>query len=142
MITQRYLERDGEKILFRVAIDDVAVFDILTSDPELARCRELLLGSLGADVESVRIGTFGPFEVTLRLDPDGKSATFFIDGPNVGSAFCGDQVAGAYLTRVEMLDALDQTKDFTVLSGAIARKRDDTPSDPPSEPERNEYVPD
>ena len=107
MITQRYFERDGDKILWRVSVSDVAVFDILTSDQELDRCRELLRGSLGADVESVRMGTFGPFEVTLSLDADG-SAAFFIDGPNVGISFSGNQCAGAYLSRTEMLNALDE----------------------------------
>ena len=53
------------------------------------------------------MGTFGPFEVTLSLDADG-SAAFFIDGPNVGISFSGNQCAGAYLSRTEMLNALDE----------------------------------
>jgi hypothetical protein len=114
MITQRYFERDGDRILFRIAVDETAVFDILTSDPELALCRDLLRGSLASDIDTVRIGTFGPFDVALSLDRDGQSVALFIDGPNVGSAFRGNQSAGAYLTRKGMLDALADAEDVAV----------------------------
>jgi hypothetical protein len=114
IISQRYFERDGDRILFRFVVSEAAVFDVLTDDVALDQCRQLLRGQLGTDVDTVRMGSFGPFDVTMSLGPrtDKLSATVFICGPNVGLAFRGDQTAAAYLTRSQLLDALDETVLF------------------------------
>jgi hypothetical protein len=115
MITQRYFERDGDRILWRIALDDSAVLDVLTSDVELAQCRELLHMKSHDGLPSVRMGKFGPFDVTMTLRGDG-SVTLFIDGPDLGPAFAGNQSVGAYIGWEEMLAALDETKNFPLPS--------------------------
>jgi len=114
MISQRYFERDGDRILFRFVVSEAAVFDVLTDDVALAQCRQLLRGELGTDVDTVRMGSFGPFDLTVSLGArtDRLSATVFICGPNVEPMFRGEQTAGAYLTRSELLEALDETERF------------------------------
>jgi hypothetical protein len=111
MITQRYFERDGEKVLLRIAISETSVLDILTTDEDLARCRQLLLSTPLESTETIRMGSFGALNVTLTVSRD-DSATILIEGPNLGDAFRGDQVAGAYLDRVDLLRALDESTDF------------------------------
>ena len=106
MITERYFERAGNKVLFRIAIDDTVVLDILTSDADLARCRELLEGPGAGRMEWFRLGSFGPFDVTVNRHEDGSSASFFIDGPDLDNAFAGNQTAGVYLSVDDLRAAL------------------------------------
>lgn len=112
MITQRYFERDGEKILFRFAVNDAAVFDVLTTGVELERCRAFLRQELNDDVEEVRMGGFGPFDVFLNRDTNVVSVQIFIYAPKVSDAFSGEQCVGAFLRRDDLLAALDESRPF------------------------------
>jgi hypothetical protein len=112
MITQRYFERDGKRTLFRFAVSDNAVFDVLTTDVDLERCRSFLRGELGAEVEDVRMGDFGPFDVILNRGADAESVQLFICAPQSSSAFSGEQCVGAYLARDDLLAALDESQPF------------------------------
>jgi len=108
MITQRYLERDGDRVLFRFAVNDTAVFDVLTTDVELERCRAFLRQELSDDVEEVRMGGFGPFDVILNRGADDVSMQILVSIPLNSSVFVGDQCVGAYLQRADLLEALDK----------------------------------
>ena len=112
MITQRYFEHGPLGILFRIAIDDRAVIDVLTTADALSACREFLSDSESNSLESVRLGSFGPFEVTMGLSADDATVTLFIDGPELGNQYRGDQSVGVYIDRDEMLRALDETSEF------------------------------
>jgi hypothetical protein len=112
MITQRYFERDGGRTLFRIAINDTAVFDVLSTDGELERCRAFLRDELGRDVEKVRMGDFGPFDVILNRDTNSASVQIFICNPSIGAGFRGHQCVGVYLNRTDLLAALDESEAF------------------------------
>ena len=112
MITQRYFERDGERILFRIAVHDAAVFDILTTEEDLERCRRVLRLDSHRLPETTQMGTFGPFVVTLGVERDG-SANIFVEGPHIGAAFAGEmQVVGAHLSASDLLSALDESVEW------------------------------
>ncbi|HEV2270464.1 MAG TPA: hypothetical protein VGR92_13475 [Steroidobacteraceae bacterium] len=112
MITQRYFERDGGRVLFRIAVSETAVFDVLSTDGEMERCRSFLRGELGEDVTDVRMGDFGPFAVMLNRNLDGTSVQIFICNSGLSIGFHGEQCVGAYLEREDLLAALDESKPF------------------------------
>ena len=112
MITQRYFENGPLGILFRIAIDNSAVIDVLTTADALSACRAFLSDSEANSLESVRLGSFGPFEVTMGLSAEDATVTLFIDGPELGSQYRGDQSVGIYIERDEMLRALDENSKF------------------------------
>ena len=109
MITQRYLERDGERLLLRLAVAEAAVLDVLTDAPAMARARAALEAAPapGRGPVELRLGTFGPFDVTLSAPAaHGSGATLSVDGPDLGRAFRGTQVVVFYVGRDELIDAL------------------------------------
>lgn len=112
MITQRYFERDGGRTLFRFVVNDNAVFDVLSTDGELERCRSFLRGEAGESAQEVRMGEFGPFEVILNRGSDDVSVQIFICNAAISSGFSGEQCVGAYLKRADLLAALDESKPF------------------------------
>jgi len=69
MISQRYFERDADRVLFRFAVDEAAVFDVLSTDEELERCRQLLRGETARPSENIAKETMisiNQFRSTLR----------------------------------------------------------------------------
>jgi len=108
MITQRYLERDGDRVLFRFAVNDDTVFDVLTTDVKLEQCRGFLRGDLNSDVGHVQMGEFGPFDVILNRAADPMKVQIWICIPLNSSVFSGDQCVGAYLQRGDLLKALNE----------------------------------
>ena len=104
MISERYIERDGERVLWRIAVGGVAALDVLTDHATLNRARCALEPTDSVDVEE-RLGTFGPFAVILRSTGPNEVAVA-IDGPDLGNAFRGDQAVVFYLARTDLLAAL------------------------------------
>jgi hypothetical protein len=105
VITQRYLERDGDKLLLRLALDDAAVLDVLTDPVALAQARTVLKNAPDRGLTEQRLGTFGPFDVTMSTT-NAMDVAIAVDGPDLGSAFQGNQAIVFYVGRDEMLDAL------------------------------------
>ena len=104
-ITQRHLERDGDRLLLRLAVHDAAVLDILTNAPTMASVRSALERAPDRGFIEHQIGTFGPFTVTLSIsNRDGVALA--VDGPDLGNGFRGNQAVVFYVGRDEMLDAL------------------------------------
>ena len=112
MLTEHYLERSEEQILLRIAVNDVAVIDILTDANLLGLCRSLMRNPDQRGLQETRIGTFGPFDVTLSLLKDGMLVALLIDGPDLADRFRGSQSAGVYLTREELLTVLDDERSL------------------------------
>ena len=106
MITERYLERDGERLLLRLVMHGAATLDVLTDAEALHAARVLLAQpSAAAAIAECRLGTFGPFPATLSRCRDDEVA-IAVDGPDLGRAFRGDQAIVFYFRRQELLDAL------------------------------------
>jgi hypothetical protein len=63
------------------------------------------------------MGSFGPLKVTLTVARD-NSATIFIEGPTLGDAFRGEQVAGAYLDWGDLLRELAAAPDTSRCAAA------------------------
>ena len=106
MITESYAERSGDDVLFRLAVDGSAVLDVLTDDATLAACREMLRGSAGR-MEEIRLGSFGPFHVTVATNALDSTVSIFVDGPTLDDRFRGGQAAGVYVRREDLLNVLD-----------------------------------
>ena len=104
MITERYLERDGERLLLRLVVHGAAALDVLTDAVALDAAR-ILLAQPAAGLAQCHLGTFGPFPAALRLSRDDQAA-IAVDGPDLGHAFRGDQAIVFYFHRQELLDAL------------------------------------
>jgi len=83
-----------------------SLFDVLTDTATLAKCLGMLSQPERGGLQSRRLGTFGPFDVTLNLHADRKIVSIFIDGPDLEGAFSGNQSAGLYVEREEILRAL------------------------------------
>ena len=88
MITQRYFERHGKTVLYRLAVSQTAVFDIVTTDEDLDHCRRLLPSVASGPSQTVRMGSFGLFEVTLTVSRD-DGATIMIEGPDLETSVLG-----------------------------------------------------
>lgn len=108
MLTERYFERQGSAVLFRIAVSDVAVLDVLMTDEDIDQCLQLLQSSLSGPAQTIRMGNFGSFDVNLTVWRD--EATILIAGPTLG--FQGEQAVGLYLQRADLLQALDESKEF------------------------------
>lgn len=61
--------------------------------------------------ESIRLGSFGPLDVTLSVSK--TMVSLMIDGPELDHAFAGGQGAGIYVSRDEMLKALSAEEDWS-----------------------------
>ena len=105
-ITQHYIERDGNRFLFRFAVEDAAVLDVLTDQPSLERVRELLLNAPMRGLTEAPFGTFGPFTVTVSTTNE-QDVAIAVDGPDLGNTFQGNQAVVFYVTRAELLKALE-----------------------------------
>lgn len=108
MITESYAERSGDEVLFRLAIDGAAVLDVLTDDATLAACREMLRTASAPGMHEMRMGTFGPFGATMVLHGDRSTVSIFVNGPGLDNRFRGNQAAGVYVRREELLNVLDR----------------------------------
>jgi|SRR5687768_15286186 hypothetical protein len=104
-ITQRYIERDGLRILWRIAIDDVVALDVLTDAGTLESACRTIEEAPARGLTEHRLGTFGEFEVTVSTTDD-TNATISIDGPHLDNAFQGWQSVVFYLERTSLLNAL------------------------------------
>jgi len=107
VITQRHVEYDGERILWRVVIGDVVALDVLTDRARLARAHAALSAQSSPAVVEEQLGSFGPFAVTVSAtagNPD--QAILSVDGPDLGRAFQGDQSIVFYLDKEDLLAAL------------------------------------
>lgn len=78
MITSHDVRLRGADILLGIAVEN-AVLDILTSEPHLRECLNVLNKAQTALV-SLHIGTFGCYPVTLSVHPE-DTVSIFIDGP-------------------------------------------------------------
>jgi hypothetical protein len=76
----RYLERDGDKLLLRLAVDDAAVLDVLTDPVTLARARTVLTNAPERGLTEQRLGSFGPFELTMSTT-NAMEVAIAVDGP-------------------------------------------------------------
>ena len=106
MITEHYLERDGERLLLRLLVDNSAALDVLTDQDAIRQAIEMLQRS-DAGFQEHRLGSFGPFNVVVSTLSQGRVA-IAVDGPHLGSAFRGDQSMVLYLDRDELLGVLSE----------------------------------
>src|SRR4051812_23397019 len=105
MITQRYLERDGSRLLLRIAVNDSAALDILTNSERLAAARAILSAAPSRGLTEYRLGTFADLDVTMSTT-DARTVAVAVNGPDLGSAFRGNQAIVFYLELSECLEAL------------------------------------
>ena len=98
MISRVALEPVGDKLLLRVAAENASL-DILTDASSLARARALVRAPQPRFTE-LRLGSFGPFPVTLSVDATGHVA-IAVDGPDLGPTVRGNQAAVFYPTPAE-----------------------------------------
>jgi hypothetical protein len=105
MITQRYLERDGSRLLLRIVVNDSAAFDILTNPESLAEARAFLSAAASRGLEVYRLGTFANLDVTIGTT-DPRTVAVVVDGPDLGAAFRGNQAIVFYVELNEFLEAL------------------------------------
>lgn len=107
MITQRHIEYDGDRILWRVLIDDVVALDVLTDAARLARARAALTAPSSSTVVEEQLGSFGPFAVTMSVTAGNRDQVLLsVDGPALDHAFRGDQSIVFYLDKQDLLAAL------------------------------------
>jgi len=105
VITERYLERDGDRLLLRLVVHGAAALDVLTDAPTLSGARAAVERAGAHGLLEYRLGSFGPFDVTMSTT-DGRTVALAVDGPDLGRAFRGDQAIVFYVDRAEILDAL------------------------------------
>lgn len=107
MITQRHIERDGDRILWRILVNEVAALDVLTNAEALTRARIALEAPQGrGGLLEEPLGTFGPFDVTMSRTGGESRVALALDGPDLGSKFQGNQAMVLYLDAKELLTAL------------------------------------
>jgi len=109
MITESYIEGEGDRVLFRLSVSDIAVLDIFTDEQTLVRAREFLCdpGRHHQGTQEMRLGSFGPFDVTMNCITNDETIAIFVDGPDFGQEFRGNQSAGLYVAREELITALN-----------------------------------
>jgi hypothetical protein len=105
MITRRYLERDGSRLLLRIVVNDCAALDILTNPESLAGARAVLSTAASGGLSEYRLGTFANLDVTICTTDPGTIA-IAVDGPDLGEAFRGNQAIVFYVELNEFLEAL------------------------------------
>jgi len=72
--------------------------------------------TLAEGLTSIRMGSFGPFDVTLTL---GKGfVSILVDGPDLEGRFAGNQGAGVYVERQELIDALSSDDNWKLEENA------------------------
>jgi hypothetical protein len=54
----------------------------------------------------MRLGSFGPFSVSMSRFNEDPTVAIFVYGPDFGHEFHGSQSAGLYVPREELLRAL------------------------------------
>jgi hypothetical protein len=122
VITERHLERDGERLLLRLAVRDAAVLDILTDAPTLARVRAGLKAAPERGFLEYRLGAFGPFDVTVSTS-NADGVAIAIDGPDLGNAFRGNQSVVFYVGLDEMARCPSRRRRRLMARfGGVARK--------------------
>ena len=104
MITQRYLERDGDRLLLRLGIGESAAVDILTTAEAMAEARTLLGAAVDGPRAEYRLGSFGEFDITISSD--GQAVWIAVDGPDLDSPFRGGQAIVFSVGVAEMVEAL------------------------------------
>jgi len=105
VITEHHLEQDGDRVLWRVVIDGAAALDVLTDHETLARARTALANPHRRGLVEERLGTFGPFAVTMSFSEENQVAVA-VDGPDLGTGFRGTQAIVFYFTHEGLLAAL------------------------------------
>jgi hypothetical protein len=70
-ITQRYVERDGHRILWRIAIDDLVALDVLTDAGTLEGAYKTIEQAPARGLTEHRLGSF--------VFQGGQSAVFHVD---------------------------------------------------------------
>src|SRR5690606_26856885 len=76
---QNYLQRDGDRLMLQLAIES-AVLDIVSDRATFLDCMAVL-DAPHQGLVHCRMGSFGPFTVTLNLNYD-DSVSIFVDGPD------------------------------------------------------------
>ena len=104
-ITEHYLERNGGRCLLRLVVEGSGVLDVVTEEATLRSCRALLSEPRDRPLER-RLGSFGPFTVTLSLTARSQEAAIMLDGPDLDHAFQGGQAAGLYVDAQELAHVL------------------------------------
>jgi hypothetical protein len=105
VITEHHLEQDGDRVLWRVMIDGSAALDVLTDHDTLARAHMALVSAPRRGLVEERLGTFGPFSVTMSFTELSQVAVA-VDGPELGPSFRGNQAIVFYFTHEDLLAAL------------------------------------
>jgi len=101
MIIERDIRRVGENILLGIALEN-AVLDILTNDPQLQECIEML-EKPHRGLVFTKIGTFGIYTITLNLHHD-DTVSMSVDGPDFYQA--RNQSAGIWLEKEQLRELL------------------------------------
>ena len=111
MTVEYEFERAGDRILLRLMINKTVAFDVLTDASVLSACLDFIEQPRGNGMQNMRIGSFGPFDVSLVLHANRSTASFVIDGPDLDNDFAGNQAVVLYLPRPEIADMFrDQGK--------------------------------
>jgi hypothetical protein len=108
VITRAALEPLGDQFLLRL-VTDRAVIDVLTDKVSMKRAREVIERQEPVLAEA-RLGSFGPFQVTLSTSATGEVA-IAVDGPDLGPAVRGNQAIVFYATRAEAAELLRSEVD-------------------------------
>lgn len=83
MITNWQLQRRGDSLILGIAVEHAAL-DVV-SDLALLKDAFTMLRSPHRGLVDIRIGSFGPFAVTLNLHHD-DTVSIFVDGPDFDGA--------------------------------------------------------
>lgn len=109
MPLDRHVEIEGDRILWRILVNDTVALDVLTTATTLARAHSILRNARGRDSVEEPLGTFGPFLITMSSTSEERRIALALDGPELGSAFSGNQAVVVYVDRNDVLAALQIT---------------------------------
>src|SRR5215831_11292119 len=107
-ITESHIEGAGDRVLLRLAVKNSALLDVFTNEETLGRAREFLSDPGGPQQggQEMRLGSFGPFAISMSRVNDDPTVAIFLNGPDLGNEFRGNQSAGLYVLREELLNAI------------------------------------
>jgi hypothetical protein len=110
VITDWQVQRNGRLLILGIAVG-VGHLDVVTDDVLLKNCLAMLRSPHRGFVHT-RMGSFGPFDVTLNLHHD-DSVSIFVDGPK----FDDDrtQSAAIWVEKDRLSEILEET-----IAGALS----------------------
>ena len=103
MITDWQVQRRGESLILGIAVEH-AVLDVVSDLALLKGCLAMLRSPHSGLVHR-RMGSFGPFAVTLNLHHD-DTASIFVDGPDFDGARC--QSAAVWVEKERLCGLLQE----------------------------------